>query len=32
MDHSGLGQGQVTDSSEYGNEFSGSVKCEEFFE
>ena len=32
LDRSGSGQGQVAGSCEYGDEPSGSIKCEEFLE
>jgi hypothetical protein len=32
LDQSGLGQGQVAGSCEYGNKPSGSIKCGEFLE
>jgi hypothetical protein len=32
LDRSGLGQGQVARSCEYGDELSGSIKCGEFVE
>jgi hypothetical protein len=32
LDSSGLRQGQVTDFFKYGNELSGSIKCEELLD